>query len=425
MKLLILDNYDSFTYNLYHMVQGYGVDVEVHRNDEISLDEVERFSHIILSPGPGLPKDAGIMPQLVKRYAAHKKILGVCLGMQCIAEIFGATLHNLDKVKHGIPSLCNVDSDEDLFQGIVNPVQVGHYHSWVVDAESLPPELLPTATNEEGLLMALRHKTLNVSGVQFHPESVLTPTGHLMIANWLGLSIDPLSSSKMLRARINIAIDGHSACGKSTVSKMLSDELGYIYIDSGAMYRAVTLYALENGLAEGKGVDVDGLVGELQEIEISQVRNEQGQMRTNLNGHDVEDMIRTMRVSRLVSKVSAISEVREKLVDAQKKLGVGGGVIMDGRDIGTVVFPDAELKVFLTASIEQRTRRRWTELLARGLEMSLSDVADNLQERDLIDSTRDVSPLTQAEDAILIDNSTMTLEQTLDRIKDLAFSVMA
>lgn len=218
-----------------------------------------------------------------------------------------------------------------------------------------------------------------------------------------------------MKGAINIAIDGHSACGKSTVARMLADRLGYLYIDSGAMYRAVALFALDNGLAEGKEVHVEGLVERLSEVDIN-FKREGADMALLLNGVDVEPLIRNMRVSKVVSPVSAIAEVRTKLVEIQQRIGEQGGVIMDGRDIGTVVFPNAELKIFLTASIEVRARRRWVELEQRGTHLSMSEVMDNLQERDLIDSQRAVSPLIQAEDAILIDNSSMDVQQTLNRV---------
>ncbi len=214
---------------------------------------------------------------------------------------------------------------------------------------------------------------------------------------------------------IIIAIDGHSACGKSTVAKMLAKQLGYLYIDSGSMYRAVALYALDNGLANGKTVDVEGLVAELENIDLNFERDGD-KMALFLNGVEIEPFIRNMRVSKVVSPVSAIAEVRAKLVKLQQAIGEKGSVIMDGRDIGTVVFPRAELKIFLTASIDERGRRRWAELESRGVHLSMTEVLDNLMERDLIDSQRAVSPLIQAEDAVLIDNTNMDTQQTLNRI---------
>lgn len=186
MKILLLDNYDSFTFNLLHYVEQFCEDVTVKRNDAISLDEVEAFDAIILSPGPGLPKDAGIMPQLIKRYAPTKKILGVCLGHQAIGEAFGAKLKNLNKVHHGIALPSNIIvADEPLFQGIPSRIETGRYHSWVIDAASMPAELAVTATDDEDEVMAIRHVRFDVCGVQFHPESLLTPEGLKIIGNWV------------------------------------------------------------------------------------------------------------------------------------------------------------------------------------------------------------------------------------------------
>ena len=187
MEILILDNYDSFTYNLVHyireMAQGT---VEVARNDKISLEEIDRFSHILLSPGPGLPGDAGIMEELIRVYAPTKSIFGVCLGMQAIGEVFGGTLLNLDRVFHGLSLPVNIiRKDEIIFQGIPPRLNVGRYHSWVVREDNLPGDLLVTARDDDGLVMALRHRDYNVRGVQFHPESVLTEYGKKMLENWL------------------------------------------------------------------------------------------------------------------------------------------------------------------------------------------------------------------------------------------------
>jgi len=187
MKLLVLDNYDSFTYNLVHYLVDLGVEqIEVRRNDEIAINEVGQFTHIVLSPGPGLPSEAGIMPQLVREYAPTKKIIGVCLGHQCVAEVFGAKLLNLKNPLHGKSSLVNVtDKNEVLFRGLGDSIEVGRYHSWVVDPKNLPAEIAITAVTAEGEIMALRHKQLDVCGVQFHPESVLTNSGKKLLANWL------------------------------------------------------------------------------------------------------------------------------------------------------------------------------------------------------------------------------------------------
>lgn len=185
MKILILDNYDSFTFNLVHYVEQFCDNVTVRRNDQILLQEVDVFDAIILSPGPGLPKDAGIMPQLIKQYASAKKILGVCLGHQAIGEAFGARLKNLNKVHHGVAIPIDViDNSELLFKHLPSRIETGRYHSWVIDRKSVPSELFVTATDNEGEVMAIRHTHFNVRGVQFHPESLLTPDGLKMIENW-------------------------------------------------------------------------------------------------------------------------------------------------------------------------------------------------------------------------------------------------
>lgn len=186
MKILVFDNYDSFTYNLVHAVKKLGYsDVEVHRNDQISLEEIERFDKIILSPGPGLPSEAGILLDVIRTYAPTKSILGVCLGEQAIAEAFGGSLINLPEVFHGVATEINVINDDILFYDMLSNVSVGRYHSWVVNPETLPDCLKVTAVDKDGMIMALKHKTYNVHGVQFHPESVLTPNGELMLKNWL------------------------------------------------------------------------------------------------------------------------------------------------------------------------------------------------------------------------------------------------
>ncbi|MFI3285964.1 MAG: aminodeoxychorismate/anthranilate synthase component II [Rikenellaceae bacterium] len=186
MKILILDNYDSFTYNLLHMVNDLGYhNVEVHRNDKISLNEVEKFDKIILSPGPGIPSEAGLLLPLITRYAPHKSILGVCLGHQAIGEAFGAKLENLAEVYHGVQSTIRVTTSESLFEHLDRELEVGRYHSWVVSTDQFPEELEVTAISEEGQIMALRHKSYDVRGMQFHPESVLTPEGKAILSNFL------------------------------------------------------------------------------------------------------------------------------------------------------------------------------------------------------------------------------------------------
>lgn len=185
-KILLFDNYDSFTYNLLHILKEMGADVEVHCNDRISLDEVERFDKILLSPGPGIPEEAGLLLPLIRRYAPTKSILGVCLGEQAIGEAFGAKLVNLAEVHHGECSDVRLTAPDPLFNGLETHIHVGRYHSWVVSKEEFPDCLEITAEDViEGQIMALRHRTYNVRGIQFHPESVLTPKGKIIIQNWL------------------------------------------------------------------------------------------------------------------------------------------------------------------------------------------------------------------------------------------------
>ncbi len=186
MKLLILDNYDSFTYNIVHAVREEGVTPTVARNDRITIPEVAAFDKIIISPGPGIPSEAGILPDLLQEYATKKPILGVCLGHQAIAERFGARLLNLPEVYHGLQKPARLLVDDDyLFDGLPATFPVGRYHSWVVDPEGFPGELEVTAVDDDGNIMALRHRELDVRGVQFHPESILTPQGSAIIHNWL------------------------------------------------------------------------------------------------------------------------------------------------------------------------------------------------------------------------------------------------
>jgi anthranilate synthase component 2 len=186
MKLLVFDNYDSFTYNLVHALRKLGVtDMEIHRNDQISLEEIERFDKIVLSPGPGLPAESGVLLELIRRYAPTKSILGVCLGQQAIAEAFGGSLLNLSEVYHGISSIVRVTAPDRLFAGLPDSLEVGRYHSWVVDPSTLPSDLQVTALDDTGMIMALAHRHFDVRGVQFHPESVLTPQGEDMLHNWL------------------------------------------------------------------------------------------------------------------------------------------------------------------------------------------------------------------------------------------------
>jgi anthranilate synthase component 2 len=185
MKILVLDNYDSFTYNLVHIIRELKFAVDIHRNDKISLEDVGKYDKILLSPGPGIPDEAGILKQVVKHYGATKSILGVCLGHQGIAEVYGAELYNIPKVLHGVTSQVEVRDADYLFKGVSTTFQATHYHSWAVLPESFTPELKITAVNDEGLVMALSHVKYDVKGVQFHPESIMTPEGPKMIENWL------------------------------------------------------------------------------------------------------------------------------------------------------------------------------------------------------------------------------------------------
>jgi cytidylate kinase len=212
--------------------------------------------------------------------------------------------------------------------------------------------------------------------------------------------------------KITIAIDGHSSCGKSTMAKDLARTVGYVYVDTGAMYRCVTLYALRNGLFTTDGIDEEALRQQMDNIRISfSLNSETGRPDTYLNGELVENDIRTMEVSSHVSPIAALGFVREAMVAQQQQMGKDKGVVMDGRDIGTVVFPDAELKIFVTASAEVRAQRRYDELKGKGMEADYADILKNVQERDYIDSHREVSPLRQADDAILLDNSHMTISE--------------
>lgn len=186
MKLLILDNYDSFTYNIVHAVRSLGIEPTIRRNDRISLDDIDSFDKIIISPGPGIPSEAGILPAMLDRYATSKSILGICLGHQAIGERFGARLRNLPEVYHGIKSEITLTVPDDyIFHGLPTNIEVGRYHSWVVDRDGFPECLEVTAVSPDGEIMAMRHRSLDVRGVQFHPESILTPQGITIISNWI------------------------------------------------------------------------------------------------------------------------------------------------------------------------------------------------------------------------------------------------
>jgi len=219
---------------------------------------------------------------------------------------------------------------------------------------------------------------------------------------------------------ITIAIDGYSSTGKSTLAKLLAKKLGYIYVDSGAMYRAVTYYAMQNDLIDKSGFESNQLIEQLPKINISfKYNRELGFAEVYLNSVNVEKEIRTLEVSSFVSQVSTIPEVRHELVKQQQEMGKSKAVVMDGRDIGTVVFPDAELKIFLTASSEIRAKRRFYELLEKGDDVSYQEVLRNVQERDYIDSNRQNSPLVKASDAIEIDNSEITKAETFKKVLEL------
>jgi anthranilate synthase component 2 len=185
MKVVIIDNYDSFTYNLSHLLKELGAEVTVYRNDRFQLDDLEPFDKIVLSPGPGIPSEAGLLLDVIRRYAGQKPILGVCLGEQAIGEAFGGKLTNLSDVFHGVQTPITLTAPDYVFEGLPKELPVGRYHSWVVDKESLPDCLEVTAVSQEGYIMALRHRSLDVHGIQFHPESVLTPDGKTMIKNFL------------------------------------------------------------------------------------------------------------------------------------------------------------------------------------------------------------------------------------------------
>lgn len=193
MKIVIIDNYDSFTYNLSHLVKELGAEVTVYRNDKFKMEQLESFDKIILSPGPGIPCEAGLLLDVIKAYAGKKPILGVCLGHQAIGESFGGTLTNIGQVMHGVATPCHITKDDYLFEGIGSStegeservLEIGRYHSWVVDQKNFPDCLEVTSVSDEGFIMSLRHKEYDIRGIQYHPESVLTPDGKVIINNWL------------------------------------------------------------------------------------------------------------------------------------------------------------------------------------------------------------------------------------------------
>ena len=185
IKTVIIDNYDSFTYNLSHLLKELGANVTVVRNDKFRIEDLEQFDKIVLSPGPGIPSEAGLMPQVIKAYAGRKPILGICLGHQAIGEAFGAKLLNIGNVVHGVATPAHLTAQDYLFEGLASDLEVGRYHSWVVDDKDLPQCLEVTSRSDDGYIMSLRHREYDVRGIQFHPESVLTPQGKTIINNWL------------------------------------------------------------------------------------------------------------------------------------------------------------------------------------------------------------------------------------------------
>ena len=182
--IAIIDNYDSFTYNLVHYIEQFSTECKVFRNDKVKLSELKKFNKIVISPGPGMPSEVPVLNQIIKEFASTKPILGVCLGMQAIAEFYGSKLFNLSHVLHGVKKPCVFDKDDILFKGVISPLEVGHYHSWIIDNESLPSELKVIARDQNNSIMAIKHVKHPLYGVQFHPESVLTPNGINLIENW-------------------------------------------------------------------------------------------------------------------------------------------------------------------------------------------------------------------------------------------------
>ena len=185
IKIIIIDNYDSFTYNLSHLLKELGANVTVVRNDKFRIEDLEQYDKIVLSPGPGIPSEAGLMPQVIKAYAGRKPILGICLGHQAIGEAFGVKLLNIGNVVHGVATPAHITVKDYLFNGLPDELEVGRYHSWVVDENGLPSCLEVTSRSDDGYIMSLRHREFDIRGIQFHPESVLTPNGKEIINNWL------------------------------------------------------------------------------------------------------------------------------------------------------------------------------------------------------------------------------------------------
>lgn len=223
-----------------------------------------------------------------------------------------------------------------------------------------------------------------------------------------------------MEKKLTIAIDGYSSCGKSTFAKAVAKELGYLYIDSGAMYRAVTLFCMRKGLVNRDAADRRGIVAEIENINIDFVFNPAiGEYETYLNSENVEREIRSMEVTSYVSLVSQVPEIRTRMVELQRQMGISKGIVMDGRDIGTVVFPEADIKIFMTASVDIRAKRRFDELKGKGIVAEFEDIKNNIVARDIADENRDISPLRRADDAIVLDNSRMTVRQQMSWIKDI------
>jgi CMP/dCMP kinase len=223
-----------------------------------------------------------------------------------------------------------------------------------------------------------------------------------------------------MNKRLTIAIDGYSSCGKSTFAKAIARELNYLYIDSGAMYRAVTLYCLRNGFVGSNGMNIPAIVEELESIHIDFVYNpDLGEYETYMNSENVEKEIRSMEVTSHVSRISQISQVRSRMVRMQRQIGIFKGIVMDGRDIGTVVFPDADIKIFMTASVDIRAKRRYDELKAKGFVVDPEEIKNGIIARDIADENRDISPLRRADDAIVLDNSRMSVQQQMVWIKEI------
>jgi cytidylate kinase len=223
-----------------------------------------------------------------------------------------------------------------------------------------------------------------------------------------------------VKKKLTIAIDGYSSCGKSTFARSIAKMLNYIYIDSGAMYRAVTLFCMRKKFIGNDGLNIAGIISELNNINIDFKYNpEINEYETFLNSENVEKEIRSIEVADFVSRISQIPEVRERMVEIQRHIGVAGGIVMDGRDIGTVVFPNADIKIFMTASIDIRAKRRYDELKGRGISVDFEEIKRNIISRDIADENRDISPLRRADDAIILDNSRMTVEDQMSWVKQI------